>query len=30
MALLLYFLRDPVFASVTQPVTGKVRRLLIM
>lgn len=25
MALLLYFLRDPVYASVTQPATGKVR-----
>lgn len=24
MALLLYFLRDPVYASVTQPATGKV------
>lgn len=30
MALLLYFLRDPVFASVTQPATGKVRTLLTL
>lgn len=30
MALLLYLLRDPVYASVTLPATGKVRSLVLL